>query len=203
MPGLTAEGVPARSSLDNYYCDANYVGGVACYELDTFEANQNVMQVTAHQCEGEPNGYNPSCDRAGVSRSTQKLDIAGVLSRPMCASDECVVDTRRPFRVSQRFVVDASGTLVAIENEVRQVNASFAFSSADPGIGNMTEYLRGMSGAMRDGMVLAFQVWGGRWALTSWLDAWTRDPLLCSPGESCPESSRVVYSDIAIDSLSG
>ena len=44
-------------------------------------------------------------------------------------------------------------------------------------------------------------MWGGGWPLMSWLDAWTLDPLLCKPGDRCPESSRVVYSDLAIDRL--
>jgi hypothetical protein len=178
-------------------CDANKVGGVWCFELDTFEGNQHAMQVTAHHCDGAAGEHNPSCDRAGRMRNTELLSLERKLTNPLCPRSECVVDTRMPFRVTQTFVTDTNGTLVTIENSVSQRGASFTFATGHGDGG----YLASMTAAMRQGMVLAFQLWGGPWSTMFWLDAWTTRPALCSPGTACPESSRVVYRDVVIASL--
>ena len=46
MPGYGSDGKPAAGDMGNYYCDANKVGGVWCWEMDTIEANKHVAQVT-------------------------------------------------------------------------------------------------------------------------------------------------------------
>merc|ERR1712243_357258 len=37
---------------NDYYCDANYVGGVGCPEYDTLESNKHIVTGALHNCEG-------------------------------------------------------------------------------------------------------------------------------------------------------
>jgi len=50
MPGYSSGNTPAPGAFGNYYCDANKVGGVMCWEMDTIEANMHAMQVAPHSC---------------------------------------------------------------------------------------------------------------------------------------------------------
>lgn len=50
MPGYNWSGQPDPSSGGDYYCDANQVGGVWCWEMDIMEANKYVVQTTPHKC---------------------------------------------------------------------------------------------------------------------------------------------------------
>ena len=42
--------IPAAGATlcGDYYCDANYVCGEGCVEMDTLEANKEAVRVTAH-----------------------------------------------------------------------------------------------------------------------------------------------------------
>ncbi|KAL1495881.1 hypothetical protein AB1Y20_014525 [Prymnesium parvum] len=184
MPGVGPAGAPARGGLGNFYCDANEVGGVWCWEMDTIEANRHAMQVAPHACASPPGRYIAACDRGGAALNTRSLSARG-----LCAAKSCTIDTRHPFTHVQSFVQRES-TLVRIENELRQGEKVFAFNSSAS-----QEYLAQMSEALRDGMTLTFQVWGGPWSLMSWLD------IMSGCLGDCPESAHVTYTDISIESM--
>ena len=184
MPGIGPDGTPERGAFGNYYCDSNRVGGVWCWELDTIEANMHAMQVAPHSCSAPAGEHIATCDRAGAAVNTRNVRPNG-----LCPSDECVIDSRRPFRHVQSFVADgAARRLVAIVNVLEQGGRTFAFNGTSD-----AAYLEAMSGPLDRGLVLTFQLWGGPWKLMSWLDEKTR----CSG--DCPVNARVVYSDISID----
>ena len=186
MPGIAPGGQPAPGGMGNYYCDANKVGDVWCWEMDTIEANRHTMQVTPHRCSGPPGDYIASCDRAGSMRNSWFVNRRG-----LCPAEGCTIDSRRPFTHIQRFVATPGGqVLVRIENELLQQGRRFAFNATSD-----ASYLSTMSSALRDGMVLTFQLWGSSWLTMSWLDFMT----LCYG--SCPTTSQVTYSDISITSL--
>mmetsp|Transcript_11269 Transcript_11269/g.7803 ORF Transcript_11269/g.7803 Transcript_11269/m.7803 type:complete len:113 (+) Transcript_11269:253-591(+) len=65
MPGYTSWGSPDPSAGGDYYCDANQVGGVWCWEMDIMEANKYVSQTTPHNCRSPSGGYISDCDRSG------------------------------------------------------------------------------------------------------------------------------------------
>mmetsp|Transcript_17085 Transcript_17085/g.12144 ORF Transcript_17085/g.12144 Transcript_17085/m.12144 type:complete len:99 (-) Transcript_17085:409-705(-) len=71
MPGYTLDGQLDPSSFDNFYCDANKVGGVWCWEMDLMEANKYVSATTPHTCESEAGAYISSCDRAGCGTNNR------------------------------------------------------------------------------------------------------------------------------------
>ena len=50
MPAKTASGTPEPGPWNNYYCDANDVGGHWCPEMDLMEANNVSWQTTPHRC---------------------------------------------------------------------------------------------------------------------------------------------------------
>ena len=184
MPGYSPDGMPAPGNFGNYYCDANKVGGVWCWEMDTIEANMHTMQVTPHSCSDPAGGPISSCDKSGSRRNSWFVDRKG-----LCPADDCLIDSRAPFSHTQSFVA-VGNTLVRIENRLEQRGRAFAFNAT-----SNSAYLAKMSEALRQGMVLTFQLWGGSWLLMSWLDYMT----LCEG--VCPMSSRVVYSNISIEAL--
>ena len=144
------------------------------------------MQVTPHKCSAPPGKYIKSCDKAGARRNSWFADRKG-----LCPASDCTIDSRHPFRLTQSFVTDASGdVLVRIENRLEQQGRSFAFNGTSD-----VAYLGEMSAALRRGMVLTFQMWGGSWLLMSWLDYMT----LCTG--SCAETASVVYGNISIAPL--
>jgi len=128
-----------------------------------------------------PGRYIPDCDRDGAGVNTANIDPHG-----LCPRDGCLIDSRKPFRHVQTFHADGED-LVGIENRLEQGGSSFAFSGTFD-----RAYLASMSVALRQGMVLTFQLWGGPSETMWWLDAMTG----CE--DDCPTSSRVVYSDIRI-----
>lgn len=157
------------------------MGGVWCWELDSIEANAHAMQVAPHVCSDPPGRHVAQCDPGGAASNSFLADQEG-----LCPNDGCIIDTRRPFRHHQTFVADGA-TLVAIENRLEQGGREFAFNGTSD-----RAYLARMSGALRHGMVLVVQLWGGPRLLMSWLDAMTN-----CVGD-CPSTSQVVFSDIVI-----
>jgi len=197
MPGYVEGGALAPGTFGNYYCDANKVNGVWCWEHDTIEANMFAMQVAAHSCSELPGRYIAECDRGGAGINSWRVN-----SRGLCPREECIIDSRLPFRHAQTFVADADGTrLIAIDNQLEQGGRTFTFSSGRSE--QDRAYLNRMSAVLREGMVLTFQLWGGPWELMWWLDAIGPDPdsalRLCTG--DCPPTSRVVFSDVEIQTL--
>lgn len=184
MPGIGQDGLPATGSMGNYYCDANQVGGVWCWELDTIEANMYAMQVAPHTCNNNADQHITFCDKGGATRNTWLVNPKG-----LCPSDDCIIDSRKPFRHVQNFVSDGS-MLVRIENRLHQGQRVFPFNGTSD-----SNYLAAMSNVLQRGMTLTFQIWGGPELLMSWLDAMSG----CSG--NCSDGSRVVYSDISLEPL--
>ena len=182
MPGYAPSGEPDPGDKGNYYCDANKVWGQYCWEMDTIEANMHTMQVTAHSCGTAPGKYTDACDTAGARRNSWFADPLG-----LCAEDNCVIDSRKPFRHVQSFITDNNDSLIRIENRLLQGTQVFAFNGTSD-----QAYLARMSEALREGMVLTFQLWGSSWLLMSWLD------FMSGCFGSCPTSSKVIYSNISI-----
>jgi len=186
MPGYSKNGTPAHGDFNPYYCDANDVGGVWCWEYDSIEANKHAMHVTPHKCNGPASSHISHCDRAGCS--TSAVDVSRT---SMCPDDACTIDTRRPFRVVQRFEGDAEGEkLVSISNKLVQEDRVFEMAVCDP------TYLQEMSSAFKGNMVMVFQLWGEGWEKMSWLDKSSG----CT-GDCNPYAAIVTFSDIAIDSI--
>jgi hypothetical protein len=186
MPGYSRNGSQAHGSFNPYYCDANDVGGVWCWEYDSMEANKYALHVTPHKCSGPAGQYIGECDKGGCS--TSAVDVN---PKSMCPDDTCTIDTRRPFRVVQRFEGDISGEkLVRITNRLVQGDAVFDMSVCDP------EYLQEMSGAFKGNMVMVFQVWGDGWEKMRWLD----ESSGCKGGCNT-ETAVATFSDIQINSI--
>lgn len=166
-------------------CDANFVGGVWCWEHDTVEANRFAMQVAPHQCVAPPGRYIAQCDRAGAARNSYVID-----PKALCPGADCLIDSRKAFRHVQTFVAEGDPpTLASIENRLEQGGRVFTFNATSD-----RAYLSRMSEALRTGLVLTFQVWGGPRHMMSWLDGMTE----CT-GE-CPASAHAVFSHVTIAS---
>ena len=184
----------------------------------------HTMQVTAHTCSGPAGEHITSCDKGGARRNSWFVNRKG-----LCPKDDCIIDSRRPFRHVQNFVA-ANGTLIRIENRLEQGGRVLAFNGTSD-----SAYLAKMSRVLTDGMVLTFQLWGASWLLMSWCDqrdhpnpqpaaaiaqqlgahktlslrttrprtrarACRLDFMTLCTG-SCPATSRAVYSNISIASL--
>lgn len=184
MPGYDELGKPNPGEMGNYYCDANQVGGVWCWEMDSIEANMHTMQVAPHICSAPPGHHISSCDKAGARRNSWFVNRKG-----LCPYDDCIIDSRAPFRHVQNFHSNAS-RLLRIENRLEQHGRSFVFDATSD-----EKYLAKMSNALSKGMTLTFQLWGDSWLLMSWLDYMT----FCIG--ACPNDARVTFSNISITEL--
>lgn len=165
MPGFGPNGQYAKGGLDDYYCDANKVGGVWCWEMDTLESNKYTMATTPHKCASANGAYIASCDRGGCQTNAYNVDKTG-----MCPSDKCKINTLKPFRQYQTFVADENdpSKLAQLKNRFEQEGRVFEFDTC-----NNADYLDAMSPVLKSGMVMAFQLWGDTWQKMWWLDDMT------------------------------
>lgn len=121
MPGYSQDGSLSPSDKGNYYCDANKVWGTWCWEMDSIEANMHTMQVTPHKCSSAAGAYIESCDRSGAGVNSFFHDPRG-----LCPSDDCKINTTKPFTHIQTFVSDPTGEkLVGIANKLEQNGSVF------------------------------------------------------------------------------
>merc|ERR1712127_77513 len=173
--------------MNPYYCDANDIGGVWCWEHDTIEGNKYTMGTTPHTCNAPPGEYVSSCDRVGCRVNAFYRDPHG-----MCPDASCKIDTRKPFRIFQRYEVDSLGTkLVRISNRLEQGTGTFEWDSCDS-----PDYLEKLTPALGGNMTMVFQLWGDKYEKMSWLD----DMVDCS-GECVAADTEVTFSNLAIRSL--
>jgi hypothetical protein len=186
MPGYNPDGSIAHGSYNPYYCDANDVGGVWCWEQDSIEANMYAMGTTPHTCNAPSGGYISSCDKHGCQTNTYNVDPNG-----MCPDARCKIDTRRPFRIHQRYEVDSGSVLTSIANRLVQGNNTFEWTAC-----NKAGYLAQMTNALKE-MTMVFQLWGTDHQRMSWLDEMTG----CK-GDCNTDTATVTFSNIQINSLS-
>ena len=114
--------------------------------MDTIEANMHTVQVTAHSCSTPPGEYIDACDTAGARRNSWSSDPLG-----LCAADNCVIDSRKPFRHVQSFITDNNDTLIRVENRLLQGTHVFAFNGT---YGTYERSIEGGDGAHIPAMAL-------------------------------------------------
>lgn len=183
MPGYNQDGSVAHGDYNPYYCDANKVGGVWCWEHDSIESNMHTMTTTPHKCDSPAGKYIASCDKGGCSTNAFRVDSNG-----MCPDARCKIDTRRPFRIHQTFQTDSSSNrLIRIANKLVQGSKSFEWDAC-----NDFDYLGKMTDAMKE-LKMVFQLWGDSHGGMSWLDGMTG----CS-GDCNKDTATVTFSKIEI-----
>lgn len=186
MPGYEVNGSVARGQDQNpYYCDANKTGDVWCWEHDTLQSNKYTMATTAHVCDIQPGRYINSCDKEGCRANAFDMDPEGM------GPGGYSIDTRKPFRVHQRFEANWKGKLVRIVNRMVQDGNVFTWDSCAD-----AAYLEQMTVAFSNKMVMGFQLSGNSWKAMEWLDGMTG----CT-GECIPSATEVTFSEISIRSL--
>lgn len=192
MPGVAAGGEPASGTAGDFYCDANNVTGTWCTEVDLMEANTAALAATPHACDApDAAGFVPKCDRGGCSLNTK--NNASLLG----PGPGFTVDTRRPFRVTTSFPVDARGKLAAVDTLVQQGAASFHLVHTAGSCGSA--WTDALSAGIVGGMVPTFSLWGGTASGSdmTWLDV---PP--CDPARGCGGDGVVaLFSGLAVTSL--
>merc|ERR1712060_938594 len=108
-----------------------------------------------------------------------------------CPDAGCTIDTRKPFRIHQRYEANRKGKLIRIANRLVQEGRVFGWEACDD-----REYLAAMTGAFSGQMTMVFQLWGDSWEKMKWLDQTTGCEGACSAN-----STTVTFSDIVIRSL--
>ena len=74
LPGYDENQHEDPGAGGDYYCDANYVNGVWCYELDVMEANQYNWHVTLHKCSTPIGKFIPKCSYHGLGEDVYSKD---------------------------------------------------------------------------------------------------------------------------------
>lgn len=167
------------SELNDYYCDANKVGGVACAEIDIQEANQYSWLSTLH-------AYNSTYGNNGADALGLGLGYGGSQGHPLrrdwnsekYGPGGSCVDTQRPFEVSVAFHTNAKGDFTAFEVQLSQEGGSCILSAYHKryqvlGRGNvfLVEQRDGMAelaAALKEGMTPIISYWGADDML--WMD---------------------------------
>jgi len=186
MPGYNPDGSVARGVDQNpFYCDANDIGGVWCWEHDTIEANKFNVQTAPHTCDSAPGQFIDVCDKRGCSSNAYSENEHG-----LCPDEKCTIDTRKPFRILQSYKGNADGQLVTIANTFVQEGREFSWDACPK-----SEYLAQMTAAIGGKMTMTFQLWGTTEEKMKFLDE-----NLCT-GECIPEETEASFSNIAIKSL--
>lgn len=155
MPGYTSDGEVDPSDFNNYYCDANKVGGVWCWEMDLMEANKFVSASTPHTCESEAGAYISSCDGAGCGTNNRNQNPNG-----FGPSDKFLINTTKVFTQYTSF--SASGTHV----QLVQGENTFDYDVCS----HRPNYNASMNDVFESGMTMVLQNWGDIYATMSWLD---------------------------------
>jgi len=187
MPGHSQDGQIAHGDGNPFYCDANNIGGVWCWEHDTIEGNMYNMGTTPHICNAPPGDHIDSCDKIGCQTNSFKMDPKG-----FCPDASCKIDTRRPFKIRQSYQTNSDGKLIRISNSIEQGDSKFKWDAChDPA------YLEKMTDSFAGDMKMVFQLWGDKYETMTWLDEVTG----CS-GDCATEATTVTFSNIAIRSLS-
>lgn len=187
MPGYNPNGTIAHGAYNPYYCDANDVGGVWCWEHDTIEANMHTMATTPHRCSAPAGAYIPACDGVGCSTNAFSIDAQG-----MCPDAKCTIDTRSPFRMFQKFEVDPiSGNLSRVTNRFVQGDSVWQWDVCH----DKAWYVALMTSALSK-VTMVFQLWGDTFQKMFWLDNMTGCTSDCNSN-----NATVTFSNIEIASI--
>jgi hypothetical protein len=179
-PGYDANQHPFPSQSEDYYCDANQVGGDYCPEMDIMEANNMAMQITPHKCDSPQGLHYNNCDRGGCGLNTHRLNATA-----FGPGRDFAINTQAPFRVSTSFSTDTIKTVLA------QGSQSFVVTHNSNTCGS--SYLPSLSATLKQGMVITFSVWGDTGSTMSWMDV---PP--CNINTSCDKNSMAMFTDIVL-----
>lgn len=116
MPALDSNGQPVPGDpkyTQDYYCDANDVGGNWCPEFDIMEANTWAWHTTPHKCDA-PNehGHYSNCDRGGSCFQVAFQKLNGVYG----PGNQYAINTEEKFRAKIEWGTDASFTVSFTQN---------------------------------------------------------------------------------------
>lgn len=188
MPAVDDFGEYDPTFCGDYYCDANYVCGPGCPEMDLFEGNRFGMHSATHYCESRNvYGYYTDCDRDGCGLKAYEK-VGPYAYGPGSAY---TIDTRYPFTVQLKFVSSDGWLLTSIETTLKQGSKSFTMVSSDDvcGYGEMMM----MSNPIHAGMALAISYWGSDGPSMAWLNS---PP--CDPNVKCDTTKTAIFSNIQI-----
>lgn len=186
MPAYNSSNRADPTKCGDYYCDANRVCGVYCPEMDIMEANNHALQITPHRCNAIQGKYYPWCDGSGCGKNIERM-----AANNYGPGSNHVINTESPFQVSMSFQT-SNGNLNAIHTIVSQNGKEVRVTHDDANCGG--GYLAAMTDAFRQGMVIAFSLWGDSGSEMSWLDV---PP--CSTNQSCDKKATVTFSNIAVN----
>lgn len=184
MPAYNSKNVTDPSTSKDYYCDANKVhktSGFYCPEIDLFEANTHNIHITPHTCDAPTGKYYSNCDSPGYNVSA--YDTNPNYYGPGL---KYTVDTTKPFTLSHTFTSSAS-ILSKITSVFTQGKKSFTLTH------DKSDYLKGLTDAVKNGMVISISLWGGDADWMSWLDI---PP--CSRNINCDPKTSVPFSNIIV-----
>ena len=187
MPGYGSNNQPEAGQYGTYYCDANKVNGVYCWEYDFMEANKYVSQTTPHQCSQNAGGYITNCDGGGCATNTYYVNNNG-----LCPSSNCKINTAQgPFRQEISFYGADQGYKMYVK--LIQSGNVFDYLVCYDNEG----YRQSMSQPLSYGMAIAMVYWGDNYSDMKWLDAMTG----CQG--DCAGTGQVVFSNISIGPIMG
>lgn len=166
---MPAAGTGPGAKYGGGYCDANYVGGEGCSEMDIGEANVAANVYTAHGC--KQTGHAPKgkidCDSEGVGANPYHAWDGG--SKTFYGNGSSFsVDSSKKFTVVTQFI--GSSTLTSIKRIFIQNGKQF------PQGNSITTKLEDISKSFALGHVLVFALWAQDYGDMSWLDAWDNGP---------------------------
>jgi hypothetical protein len=147
--------MPATSLGGNndYYCDANCVGGNCCPEMDLFEANRRAIQITPHSCSSATSG----CDGGGCARNAKDI------SNGYGPGSTFKINTDKPYTVKISFAGSGT-TLTGITSVLTQGSTSITMTHGSDCGSNIS----GMGKWLSAGMVPVWSYWSS--SSMGWLD---------------------------------
>jgi hypothetical protein len=155
-------------AANDWYCDANNIGGQACPEMDLSEMNTNTHKTVMHGCTTPWSEEN--CDKWGPAPNTFN---GGAFQRG------ANIDSTKPFTVEHQFSWTQVTTTITQNGRVE--SRTMHGLNTEMGMPHLKGRPNGMSEALRDGQVIAISFWGSE--DMSWLDG-------CNPPNGGPGSFK-------------
>jgi hypothetical protein len=177
---MPAKGAGAAGAVyGGGYCDANYVGGSGCHEMDIMEANKYAMVFTTHTCQtlGIQAGRG-SCDNAGCGFNAYRFGAKTFWSSTINTAQKITVVTqfvgvgttmseiRRLYVQGGKVIKNAAVHVWGSQAEYDSIVAGFCTSSGHQMDG--WHSLNQMAASFARGHVLVFSLWDSN--DMGWLD---------------------------------